>query len=209
MLSLGRRYRLPTKEKCRGIAVAQPSIVFRHQDAGQDLHRERMAWLLATLGKASRTDPSTIPIAAALYSPQGERIAHGLNSNQSCLQHAEIAVLAEAQRSLGVKRLDDGCLLYVTCEPCLMCLGAAMLSRVSKIIYGCRNEKFGAFTTTGSGAAGSNSSSPFRGIHKLEVVGGVMEAEAAAFLQDFFRKKREQESKSGLNKPEESLGRYH
>lgn len=202
-----------------------PSVSFKREDeAALAVHKERMTALLEQLRRSRRdgeTDPP-VPIAASLYDPSGNCLATATNSNESCLHHAEMLVLEgarkameELQASVGEqrlqsqqRRLDDGCCLYVTAEPCLMCLGAAMLCRVSKIVYGCRNDKFGAFTTTAASAAAtlacqssssslaalppssSSSSSPFRGVHAVEVVGGVMEEEAAQLLREFFRAKR-------------------
>ena len=91
--------------------------------------------------------------------------------------HAELVALAEAERKLGDYRLD-GAEVYVTVEPCLMCLGAIHQARASRVIYGATEPKFGAFSRYG--LAGHP------GLRKLEIQGGVLADEAAELLGRFF-----------------------
>ena len=92
--------------------------------------------------------------------------------------HAEIVALANAERAAGDYRLDDA-VLYVTVEPCLMCLGALLQARIKRLVYGAPEPKFGAlgsrFDLTGHPA-----------LRKLEIQGGVLATEAASLLSSFF-----------------------
>ena len=97
--------------------------------------------------------------------------------------HAELLALQDAAASLGTWRLDD-CVLVVTLEPCPMCAGAAVNSRVATVIFGAADAK--------AGAAGTiyNITDDPRLNHRCEVVRGVHESEAAELLSAFFRSRR-------------------
>jgi tRNA(Arg) A34 adenosine deaminase TadA len=97
--------------------------------------------------------------------------------------HAEILALRAAAKVLDTYRLT-GAFLYVTLEPCLMCVGAIVHARVARVIYGARDPKAGAFGSVFDlGRDG-------RLNHQLEVYGGVRGDECAALLRDFFRSRR-------------------
>ena len=91
--------------------------------------------------------------------------------------HAEILAINEACRQLGSWYLDE-CILYTTVEPCLMCTGAIIQSRIKRVVYGCSNQDFGYLSQL------KNS--------KIEVVSGILEDECKNLLQEFFRKLRKQ-----------------
>ena len=93
--------------------------------------------------------------------------------------HAEILALREASRAVGGWRLD-GAVVYVTLEPCAMCAGALVLARVPRVVYGALDPK--------AGAAGSvlDVLGEARLNHRPEVAGGLLAAESAALLRDFF-----------------------
>lgn len=97
--------------------------------------------------------------------------------------HAEVLAITQAANALGDWRLQ-GCTLFVTKEPCPMCAGAIMLSRVKRLVFGVRDDRAGGAGTVFpiTSAKGLN--------HVVEVVAGVKEKEARALLQDFFREKR-------------------
>jgi tRNA(adenine34) deaminase len=97
--------------------------------------------------------------------------------------HAEIEAIRAATGSLGAHRLD-GAALYVTLEPCVMCVGAIILARIARVIYGARDDK--------AGALGSVYDLGRDGLlnHRIEVYGGVREREGAAVLRDFFSARR-------------------
>lgn len=97
--------------------------------------------------------------------------------------HAEILALREAARRLGSWRLLD-CVLYVTLEPCAMCAGAIVLARVPRVVYGAPDPKAGA-----AGSVLDVLGEP-RLNHRPEVAAGLLAAESAAVLQDFFARRR-------------------
>ncbi|MBT2575771.1 tRNA adenosine(34) deaminase TadA [Bacillus sp. ISL-51] len=112
--------------------------------------------------------------------------AHNLReTEQRALAHAEMLAIDEACRKLGTWRLEEA-VLYVTLEPCPMCAGAVVLSRVDKVV-------FGAFDPKG-GCAGTlmNLLQEERFNHQAEVVNGVLEEECGEMLSAFFRKLRRQ-----------------
>jgi tRNA(adenine34) deaminase len=97
--------------------------------------------------------------------------------------HAEIGALREAARAIGNYRLT-GARLYVTVEPCLMCVGAMVHARIGLVVYGTTEPKSGALVSTlrAHESPGLN--------HRLDVLGGVLEGECRAMMQDFFRARR-------------------
>ncbi len=101
--------------------------------------------------------------------------------SKSAMAHAETLALEGAMRALDASRLD-GCTLYVTLEPCPMCVGAALVSRVKRIVFGAYEPQ--------SGACRSKVDLSCCGIHHIEVYGGVSESECAALLTDFFEARR-------------------
>jgi tRNA(adenine34) deaminase len=98
--------------------------------------------------------------------------------------HAEILVLRAGARGVGNYRLVDAT-LYVTVEPCLMCVGALVHARVRQVVYGAAEPKTGALVSAVAGLTlpGLN--------HTFEVVGGVREEECRALMQDFFKARRQ------------------
>jgi tRNA(adenine34) deaminase len=97
--------------------------------------------------------------------------------------HAEILAITQAAHALGDWRLE-GCTLFVTKEPCPMCAGATMLSRVKRLVFGVRDDRAG-----GAGSVFPITSAPGLN-HNLEVQSGVKEIEARTLLQSFFRARR-------------------
>jgi tRNA(adenine34) deaminase len=97
--------------------------------------------------------------------------------------HAEMIAITQATNALGEKWLNE-CVLYVTIEPCSMCAGALVLSRMSRVVFGARDPK--------TGAAGSivNILHHPKLNHKIKIHGGVLEDDCAALMQNFFKKKR-------------------
>jgi tRNA(adenine34) deaminase len=123
-----------------------------------------------------------VPVGAVVIS----LIGAGCNRPISAVDptaHAEIEAIRAASREMGNYRLT-GCTLYVTVEPCLMCVGAMVHARVGLVVYGAAEPKSGALGSTirAHEAPGLN--------HRVEVIGGVLEEECRAIIQDFFRMKR-------------------
>ena len=98
--------------------------------------------------------------------------------------HAEIVVLRQAGQRLGNYRLT-GATMYVTIEPCQMCVGAMVHARIARVIYGATEPKAGAIES----AMRAHEHPALN--HRLEAVGGVLEAECRAVIQEFFQSRRE------------------
>lgn len=127
-----------------------------------------------------------VPVGAILVK-DNQLISEGWNQsiqNHDPSAHAEMMVLRNAGKSLENYRLIDTT-LYVTLEPCSMCVGAMIHARVKRLVFGAFDAK--------TGAAGSaiNLISDQVHNHKVEVLGGVLQEDCKQLLQDFFRKKRE------------------
>lgn len=127
-----------------------------------------------------------VPIGAVIVY-EGEVIATGFNrreTTQTTLSHAELMAIAEANEKKGSWRLED-CTLYVTLEPCPMCAGAIVQSRIKRVVYGATDKKAGCAGTL------MNLLTEERFNHQVEVEKGVLEAECGALLTDFFKQLRE------------------
>ena len=126
-----------------------------------------------------------VPIGAVIVK-DGVVIAstHNKKEEKNCaVYHAEILAIMQACEKVGNWWLED-CTLYVTLEPCAMCAGALVNSRVKRVVYGARDDRYGFM---GSRA---NLSEDYSLNHIVEVEGGVLSEECAALLSDFFKKKR-------------------
>ena len=126
-----------------------------------------------------------IPIGCVIVK-DGEIIGRGHNAReelQRAVMHAEIMAIENANLSEESWRLLD-CTLFVTIEPCVMCSGAIGLARIPQVIYGARNQKFGA--------AGSLYAilTDERLNHRVEVERGILESECAGMMQNFFKIRR-------------------
>jgi tRNA(adenine34) deaminase len=127
-----------------------------------------------------------VPIGAVLVL-SGEVVAEGFNQpihNLDPTCHAEIVALRRAAKALGNYRLG-GTTLYVTTEPCLMCVGALVNARVSTVVYGVAEPKWGALRSILN-----VDEVPLN--HRFDVIGGVLEAECRKLLVDFFKYRREE-----------------
>src|SRR3954469_21553554 len=129
---------------------------------------------------AAREDE--VPIGAVVVH-EGRVIGRGRNACErlnDATAHAEILAISAASQALGTWRLE-GCTLYVTLEPCPMCMGACLNARVARVVYGAPEPK--------AGACGSivDLRAPKGYNHALQVTGGVRAAEAGAAMVDFFR----------------------
>lgn len=130
-------------------------------------------------------DMGEVPVGAVVVR-DGQIISEAYNrreTGKNALYHAETMAIDEACRVLGGWRLPR-CTLYVTMEPCPMCAGAIVNSRIERVVYGIRDERAGAF-------GGIFDLNEFPLNHKPELVGGVMEDECRELLQMFFRSLRE------------------
>jgi tRNA(adenine34) deaminase len=151
----------------------------------RDLEFMRLALEQAQLAKAS----GEVPVGAVLVS-NDQVIAAG--HNQPITQndpsgHAEILALRAAGQNLGNYRLPDTT-LYVTLEPCMMCSGAIMHARVSRLVYGARDPKTGCVHSV------LNLFDNQQLNHHTIVEGGILENQCAQVLKDFFKERRSQNS---------------
>ena len=130
-------------------------------------------------------DEGEVPVGAVV-TKNGEIIATGRNRRElgkNALYHAEIEAINNACQKLGGWRLWQ-CELYVTLEPCPMCAGAIINSRIKRVVYGASDLKAGSF-----GSVVNFNSLAYN--HKPEIVGGILEEECAALLSNFFLKLRQ------------------
>jgi tRNA(adenine34) deaminase len=134
--------------------------------------------------QAARKDE--VPVGAVLIAQDGTVLAEAHNRTISLCDptaHAEILALRAACRVVGNYRLLNTT-LYVTVEPCIMCLGALVHARVARIVFGTKEPKWG-------GAASLRNLIAETGLnHTIEIQGGVLENECRALMQDFFKGKR-------------------
>lgn len=125
-------------------------------------------------------DEDEVPVGAVIVC-NGNIVARAHNNTErlnDVTAHAEMIAFTSAANTIGGKYLNE-CTLYVTVEPCYMCAGAAGWTQIGRIVYGAFDPKRG-FTNIGR-----------QMLHpKTEVVAGVMEAECAQLMKDFFKKKR-------------------
>ena len=131
-------------------------------------------------------DNGEVPVGALVLDRHGTVIGVGANdreTNANPLGHAEIIALEQAAKHLGSWRLD-GCTLVVTLEPCTMCAGAAVQSRVARIVFGAFDEKAGAVGSLWDVVRDR------RLPHRAEVISGVLAQECADVLSDFFAQNR-------------------
>jgi tRNA(adenine34) deaminase len=127
-----------------------------------------------------------VPVGALIVNEAGEILSSGKNEREKDndpTAHAEILAIRRAGEKLGSWRLDD-LTLVVTLEPCVMCAGAILQSRLKRLVFGAFDQK--------AGAVGSSLDviRDVRALSKVEVVSGVLEKECAKLLTDFFATKR-------------------
>ena len=119
--------------------------------------------------------------------------AHNLReTSQNAITHAETLAIQKACEKLGTWRLEEA-ELYVTLEPCPMCSGAILLSRIKKVVYGAKDPKAGCAGTL------MNLLQDDRFNHQCEVIHGVLEEECGTILSQFFRKLRERKKEMKRN----------
>ncbi|MBO9522136.1 MAG: tRNA adenosine(34) deaminase TadA [Nocardioidaceae bacterium] len=135
---------------------------------------------------ATARDSGDVPIGALVLDPDGIVIGEGVNVRERDADptgHAEVVALREAAERLGEWRLT-GCTLVVTLEPCTMCAGAVVLSRVDRLVFGAYDDKAGAVGSLWDVVRDRRLN------HRPEVVGGVLASESAALLDAFFAEHR-------------------
>ena len=131
-------------------------------------------------------DKGDVPVGAIVVNEAGEILGTGQNlreQNNDPTAHAEIVALRNASEKLGSWRLDD-LTIVVTLEPCAMCAGAILQSRIKRLVFAAWDEKAGAV-----GSVMDVIRDP-RALSKVEVITGIMEKECSEVLKDFFNSKR-------------------
>lgn len=132
--------------------------------------------------KKAANEGNEVPVGAVLCSADNKILAQTHNLCEKLYDisaHAEILAIREASKKLKTSRLQ-GCKLWITLEPCPMCMAAISYARIAQIYFAATDPKSG-------GAFLSNHPSLS---HKVEIFGGIMEDESKAILQDFFQRKR-------------------
>ncbi|TRZ69130.1 MAG: tRNA adenosine(34) deaminase TadA [Rhodocyclaceae bacterium] len=127
-----------------------------------------------------------IPVGALVVDPQGVIVGRGYNQpigRRDPTAHAEIIALRNAALAMNNYRLP-GCTVYVTLEPCAMCVGAILHARIARVVFGAADPK------TGAGGSVINLFSEQRLNHHAELTGGVLAEECAALLSGFFAARR-------------------
>ncbi len=145
------------------------------------------AFMFDALAEAERgREANEVPVGAVIVSPDGRIVARAFNGPISLndpTAHAEIVAIRQASVVLSNYRLN-GCTMYVTIEPCLMCAGALLHARLKRLVYGAPDPKAGAVHSL------YEALSDRRLNHRLEVTGGVLREECAQALTSFFADKR-------------------
>jgi len=148
--------------------------------------KDDVYWMKKALNLARKAEAiGEVPIGAVIIK-DGAILGRGFNQRE-CRNdpsaHAEMIAIRQTSRKLNAWRLS-GTTLYVTLEPCPMCMGAILLARIDRVVFGCLDPK--------AGAAGSlyNLAVDRRFNHRVELAGGVMKEECSEILSNFFRKLR-------------------
>jgi tRNA(adenine34) deaminase len=162
----------------RAIEHYMPDAVEQDEDA---------LWMRRALAAASEAwTRDEVPIGACVVTGNGTLLGVAGNRTRSDCDptaHAEIVALREAAHIFGNYRLTEA-IVYSTIEPCAMCAGALIQARVKRLVYGARDERFGAvesqFRICETGSLN----------HRVEITSGVLEAECRSIMQEFFRARR-------------------
>ena len=147
-------------------------------------YQNLMQQALALANQAATFDD--VPVGALVVNNQGELIGVGENlreKNNDPTAHAEIVAIKNAAQKIGNWRLDD-LTMVVTLEPCAMCAGAIVQTRMKRLVFGAFDEKAGAVGSIWDVVRDA------RALTKIEVISGVLEKECAQVLTNFFKGKR-------------------
>jgi len=143
-------------------------------------HDYFMRFALAYAHKAKESD--NVPVGAVIVDSSEKIIGVGWNqieTQKTQLAHAEIMAIQEAIKTIGDWRLE-GCTLYVTLEPCMMCLGLIHLSRIKRCVFATPSPLFGLKELYGKRYAN----------HTCEMISGILQNESETLLKEFFKTKR-------------------
>lgn len=135
------------------------------------------------IAAAAAADPRDVPVGAVVFDAQGRELARAANAREALgdpTAHAEVLALRAAARVLGDGWRLEGATLVVTLEPCTMCAGALVLSRIGRLVFGAWEPKTGAVGSLWDVVRDRRLN------HRPQVRAGVLEPECAALLADFF-----------------------
>jgi tRNA(adenine34) deaminase len=151
------------------------------------MHETDEFWMQKAILEARRAaDIGEVPVGAAIVDPQGVLLASA--SNETILRsdptaHAEVLALRAAASHVGNYRLT-GATIYTTIEPCVMCAGALLNARITRLVFGAHDERFGAVETHFQLCSSRQLN------HQIEITSGIQAAECRALMQDFFQARR-------------------
>ncbi|MBN1465581.1 nucleoside deaminase [candidate division KSB1 bacterium] len=148
---------------------------------------DHAAWMRIALQEARKAgEKMEVPVGAVVVH-DGRAIGKGHNlieSLQDPTAHAEMLAITAAANALATWRLDDS-ILYVTLEPCMMCAGAALLSRISTIVYGAADPRYGA-----CGSKLQIADNDLLDV-RANIIGGILQDECSELIAAFFKKLRQ------------------
>ena len=152
--------------------------------SGTQSHEYWMEQAIALAEQAAQV--GEVPVGAIVVSPQGELLGSGFNQpirSHDPSAHAEVMALRDAAARMANYRLP-GCQLYVTIEPCTMCVGAMVHARIERVIYGAAEPRFGAVESGRRllDEGGFN--------HRLQYLGGILAPRCSQLMRDFFTGRR-------------------
>ena len=146
------------------------------------------AFMQKALGQALKAfEADEIPIGAIVVSPEGNIIGAGYNQTElqhSQSRHAEVLAIEQAGKVANTWRLSD-CTMYVTVQPCLMCMGLICLSRIMRVVYGAESPVFGY-------DLGKEGFPAVYQKHLKGISSGVLNEESQRLLEEFFKKRRKE-----------------
>jgi tRNA(adenine34) deaminase len=162
-------------------------------DSKQEASAADVAYMRLALDEARAAAASgEIPVGAVVVA-NGAVVARAHNvreARQSALAHAEILAIEGASARLKSWRLEE-CTMYVTLEPCIMCVGAILQARITRLVFGCLDPKAGAVESL------YRLCEDARLNHRLPVAGGVLAEECSTILSDFFADLRKAKPREG------------
>ena len=151
-----------------------------------EINEPHRNWMKKALRLAERAyEAGEVPIGAVVVH-NDRMVGRGYNMVESlndATAHAEMLAITAASDTLGSKHLSD-CTLYVTLEPCPMCAGAMVLSRLKRIVFGAFDEKAGAASTL------YNIPQDDRLNHRVDIISGIEAEQSASLLRSFFQERR-------------------
>lgn len=175
-----------TTKSAAAKVVKAPKIV------DQATHEKYMAMALEEANKAKEL--GEVPVGAIIVASDGTIVSRGCNRtivDHDATAHAEIVALRRAGVAMGNYRLND-LTMYVTLEPCCMCVMACIHARIKAIVYGAEDSKTGACNSVFDLADDD------RHNHRVEIIGGILESECGQILTDFFKTRRAEQKSSKM-----------